>query len=96
MSVKKLTKTFQIVYVVLFAVIVGVPVFAMGFDLVKDIESTEQRRMSPKPSIDSDDLAESLKQYPQGYEDYLNDNFPARNRIIKQYSKIRTNLFFNN
>ncbi len=73
----------------IFIVIIGFPILNNSLKLVKDIKSTENRKMTAKPILN----VNLLDPFPNEYEKYYNDNFRIRSLMIKYYNLINLTLF---
>jgi alginate O-acetyltransferase complex protein AlgJ len=74
---------------IVFTVILLFPLFNGIFKLVKDIKSSENRRLASLPNPDvyhPDD-------FPGEYEQYYNDHFTIRSLLVKYYDFIKVRLF---
>jgi alginate O-acetyltransferase complex protein AlgJ len=75
--------------VAVFFAVIAFPVLNDEFGFVKDIESTENRKMAEKPKMDFT----HLDPYPVKYEKYYNDNFSVRSLMVKYFNEFNIELF---
>src|ERR1035437_2615422 len=59
------------------------------FNLVKDSNGTENRKLASKPEL----LFKTIDQYPAKYEKYYNDNFSIRSLLIKYFTILNLQLY---
>ena len=59
------------------------------FNLVKDSNGTENRKLASKPEL----LFKTIDQYPAKYEKYYNDNFSIRSLLIKYFTILNLKLY---
>lgn len=67
---------------ILFIAIISFPFINDRLHLIIDTASFENRRLSQKPAFD----AEHLDPYPAAFENYYNDTFALRSRIINYFN----------
>jgi alginate O-acetyltransferase complex protein AlgJ len=75
--------------VTVFLVIISFPIMNDQLKLVKDIPSSENRKMAPKPVMDFT----HLDTYMPKYEKYYNDNFSIRSLMMKYFNILNLRLF---
>lgn len=75
--------------VAVFLLIIAFPALNDQFRFVKDIESTENRKMAEKPKINYT----YLDPLPAQYEKYYNDNFSLRSIMVKYFNEMNIRLF---
>jgi alginate O-acetyltransferase complex protein AlgJ len=68
----------QVLLVVLFLTALCLPVMDQYFQFLPQMESTEQRKLAEKPTVD----VKRLFRIPEAYEAYFNDNFGLRNLLV--------------
>ena len=74
---------FRIILIaVLFITIISFSILNEGLGLVKDIASSENRKMAEKPNFD----LKHLDSYPAKYEKYYNDNFSIRAILVRYFN----------
>jgi len=74
--------------VIPFLVILYFPLLNENFNWIKDIKSSENRRLASKPVMNIN----LLDPFPQKYEKYYEDHFPLRFRLIKSFNLFHIKL----
>jgi alginate O-acetyltransferase complex protein AlgJ len=81
---------FRIVIVlIVFISVISFPIINDRLKLIKDIVSSENRKMASKPEFD----VNLLDPYPDKYEKYYNDNFTIRSILVKYYNLVNLKVF---
>jgi alginate O-acetyltransferase complex protein AlgJ len=81
---------FRIIFLgTVFLAIISFPIINDEFKLVKDIESSENRKMAAKPVINYT----YLDPYPVQYEKFYNDNFSIRSLMVKYFNLLNIEFF---
>ncbi|MEJ1240547.1 hypothetical protein WBG78_20555 [Chryseolinea sp. T2] len=75
--------------IAVFVVVLILPVLDTIFDFKLITDSTENRIVSKKPELKSNNIIE----YPKLYESYYNENFGLRNLLIRWGGHLKTSLF---
>lgn len=73
----------------IFLALISFPILNAEFKFVKDIESSENRKMTVKPEINYT----YLDPYPAKYEKYYTDNFPLRSMMVKYFNILNIEVF---
>ena len=72
-----------------FCLILVFPFFNSRTQLVKDLASTENRRMSACPPLHFN----QLDTFPSKYETYYSDHFSLRSYLVKWYNQMKLSIF---
>jgi alginate O-acetyltransferase complex protein AlgJ len=86
MSLNKF-KAFLITF--LFLIALCLPMLNEGFSFIKDIKSSEKRRLTKKPKFDIN----KLDPFPKEFEAYFNDNYFLRFTLIRNFNIIKIKHF---
>lgn len=82
--------TFRIyVIATIFIALIAFPILNDEFKFVKDIESSENRKMASKPVMNFS----YLDPYPAQYEKYYDDNFSIRSLMVRYFNLINIKAF---
>jgi len=86
-----MTKTKYRIYIIIvvFIVIISFPLLNKNFKIVKDIDNTENRKMTSMPVFNIN----LLDPFPTEYEKYYDDNFPLRFLMIKYFNILNMEVF---
>ena len=74
---------------IIFIAAISFPLINRNAQVIKDIQSFENRRMAQKPEFD----IEHLDPFPAKYDTFYNDNFDLRNRFIKYFNIYNVRAF---
>lgn len=77
------------ILIIAFIAVIAFPLINSNLHLVKDIASTENRKMQAKPAFDIN----LLDPFPAQYEKYYNDNFSVRAIMVKYFNYFNIKLF---
>jgi len=72
-----------------FLLLIAFPIINAQFHLIKDIESSENRKMTDRPEFDFS----ALDEYPGLFEKSYNDNFTIRAIMVKYFNKLNIDFF---
>ena len=86
---KKSNILYLLVHISFWGFILGLPVLYFFFGSKIDTENYENRYMAEKPVFS----LSTVRTYPTLYENYYNDNFPFRTKLITLNSRISYQLF---
>jgi hypothetical protein len=75
----------QVVFVVLFLVLLALPAVNAQLRFLPQTESTEKRNLAPRPVLDM----KRLSSFPGEYEKYFNDHFGLRNDLVRWHSLLQ-------
>lgn len=75
--------------ITVFVSIVSFPLINSKVQIFSDIENTENRKAADKPTFEPS----RADQFPEAYDQYYNDQFPLRQRIVKTYNWLVFNAF---
>ena len=75
--------------VAIFLALISFPILNDEFKIVKDIQSTENRKLAEKPKLD----VTYLDPYPVKFEAYYNDNFTIRSIMVKYFNLLNIKVF---
>jgi hypothetical protein len=83
-------QTFRIYFlVIIFLLLISFPIVNSKLNLVKDIASSENRKMASEPVM----KFSYLDPYPRQYEKYYNDNFTIRFAMVKYFNLLNIDIF---
>ncbi|HME44872.1 MAG TPA: hypothetical protein VKF36_17405 [Syntrophorhabdales bacterium] len=91
----KSTKTqriFSLATVCLLIILLGLPFFQTSLRMFPDLKSEENRVLAPRPAL-KPGTPSTFWKYIQDYQNYFNDNFGFRNRLIQINSFINLKIF---
>src|SRR5271157_5883187 len=91
----KSTKTqriFSLATVCLLIILLGLPFFQTSLRMFPDLKSEENRVLAPRPAL-KPGTPSTFWKYIQDYQNYFNDNFCFRNRLIQINSFINLKIF---
>ncbi len=75
----------QVVFVVVFFVLIALPAVDAQFKFLPQTASTEKRNLAKEPVLD----VKRLSSFPGEYEQYFNDHFGLRNDLVRWYSLLQ-------
>ncbi|KJS00418.1 MAG: hypothetical protein VR65_13040 [Desulfobulbaceae bacterium BRH_c16a] len=75
----------------LFLVAIGTPLAVMQFSDEETVSLTEKRKLAEKPSLHLS--LQSLGSFPQEYENYFNDHFGLRSKLVYVYNALFVTFF---
>ncbi len=75
----------QVVFVVVFFVLIALPAVDAQFKFLPQTASTEKRNLAKRPVLD----VKRLSSFPGEYEQYFNDHFGLRNDLVRWYSLLQ-------
>ena len=81
---------FRITLVIaVFVSIISFPLINSEVLIFNDIENTENRKATDRPTFEPS----RADHFPEAYDQYYNDQFPLRQRIVKTYNWVVFNIF---
>lgn len=76
---------------IVFIIFLTIPGIIMLFQPAKEVSTVEKRKLAEFPSLDNS--LDSIKQFPEEFENYFNDHFGLRDFYVTLYNSAFTKLF---
>ncbi len=87
----RINRIFSLAAVCLLIILLYLPFFQMSFRMFPDLKSQENRLLAPRPEL-KPVTPSAFWKYIQDYQNYFNDNFGFRNRLIQINSFINLKI----